>query len=204
MTTRAPTLSTHLGVVLLAVGVAACGGAEKAERARADSLSAVIVARDDSMGAAARQRALADSIAGERRVQDSIIAERNRPRTVTVFSSTGVEVRYQGYLDYGFLLPAEARACTLDGRVEATAGGSKDIQVMVMSEDQFTNWKNNSRGEGLTLSSQGPQTVTNLQVPLTSGSSYRLVLSNRFSFLTSKTAVGNVEVTCTGTSAHMN
>jgi len=159
-------------VALLSVG---CGSSEKAALARVDSLQAVI----------------------QRRTADSLLAEKMRPRNLQLFQSTGTTVPASKFADFAFVLDS-AGICVLTGKVEATTGGSKDVQVLVMGEDQFTNWVNNPQGDATALAANPRQTVTSLNVALPSAGRFRLVISNRFSVFTPKDVKGEAEVTCKG------
>lgn len=139
--------------------------------------------------------------AAEKRVADSIAAERSRPRSVELVSgfvavppSGGVT---GGFRAYGFVLPTGG-TCTLEGRVEVTEGGQRDLAVAVFGNDDFTNWKNNVSGRGQAMFSAPPQTVTNVHVAIGAPGTYWLVLSNRFSSWTSKGASAKANVTCIG------
>jgi hypothetical protein len=67
-----------------------------------------------------------------------------------------------------------------------------------MGEDQFTNWVNNPQGDATALAANPRQTVTSLNVALSSAGRFRLVISNRFSVFTPKDVKGEAEVTCKG------
>jgi hypothetical protein len=183
-------------VAAVAFLLAGCGSGEKAALARADSLQAVIQRRTaDSVRAA--EKHTSDSILAAKRVADSLLAERMRPRNLQLFQSTGTTLAASKFADFAFVIDS-AGLCMLTGRVEATGGGKKDVQVLVMGEDQFTNWVNNAQGEGMALSANPRQTVTSLNVALPSAGQFRLVISNRFSVMTPKDVRGEAEVTCQG------
>ena len=135
------------------------------------------------------------------RVADSIRVERTTPRKLALESDT-VHVpppsgQSHGFVAAGFSL-ASRGSCKVSGRVEVIDGGNKDLIVAIFTEDQFINWKNNPQGRGQALFAAGPQTMTSIDVPVSDTGAYYFVLSNRFSTVTSKTAIANVEAVCIG------
>ena len=160
----------------------ASGGGENVDAAvrRADSLANVLNQRE------AVER---------KRVSDSISAERSRPRVLSLLENDSAVVASQTFVERGFRLAAKGK-CTVAGRIEATSGGSKDVEVLVMTADQFVNWRNNGRSDAIFRA--GPQTITNLDTPLSDSGAYRLVVSNRASVWTSKAFRSSVAVRCIG------
>jgi hypothetical protein len=98
------------------------------------------------------------------------------------------------YHYYGFETTDE-RPCRLRGRVETTAGGRHDTDVLVLDQDGFANFQYNRRFSSVFAA---PRTAAvTLDVPLPGPGSYYLVLSNRFSAFTGKTVrVENVRWIC--------
>jgi len=99
-----------------------------------------------------------------------------------VASFEGEKIAPGGYLYYGLDL-TDSRPCRLRGRIETTEGGSHDLDVLVLDEDGFANFRYNRRFRPV-FEERRTAAVT-LDVPLSAGS-YYLVLSNRFSNFTSK------------------
>lgn len=85
--------------------------------------------------------------------------------------------------------------CRLTGRVEGVAGGEKEFEVRVLSQDDFVNWTN-QRDEPFGLFISPRQTVTTLNVPLPQPGNYSFVVSNHFAGFTDKTALIHAEVVC--------
>ena len=80
------------------------------------------------------------------------------------------------------------------GHVEATGGSGNDIDVMVFSQTDFTNWKNN---HGVApLYNSGQVTAADVNVPVAAGD-YVVVLSNTFSAFTPKTVAGSLRLAWT-------
>jgi hypothetical protein len=88
-----------------------------------------------------------------------------------------------GFLYYDIELKDE-RPCRLRGRVETTQGGSHDLDVLVLDDDGWANFRYN-RGVDPIFERRRTAAVT-LDVPLASPGHYWFVLSNRFSGFTSK------------------
>lgn len=183
-------------IIVLLVALAACASSE-AQVERTDSLQA----RLGALEATINKRAADSAAAADKRVADSIKAERTRPRVLALMPADTVVVPSEGpkpgLWSFPFRLSKRGE-CRVTGRFRTVAGGRLDIAVAMMSEDQFVNWRNAPREGAPVLFWAGPQTVTTLDMPLSDSGSYRLVLSNRFSAFTSKRVLGNAEVRCVG------
>jgi len=179
----------RVAAVVLLVMVAACGTAERrAAEARADSLQRVLKRQQDSLKLAHVRR---DSIKAAR--AESIAAA---PRDLAIMSTTGVSIGPQKYADYAFVLDSAA-PCTVHGTVEVLAGGGgKDVEVLLLTGDDFTNWKTGHRVPALFIGER--QTVTRVNVGANQTGEYHLVVSNVFSTFSGKTVQGQVTVTCSG------
>lgn len=165
-------------------------------RARADSFQAVLQQHTRDSIAAVKQRE--DSLrVAKQRLEDSLIAERKRPRDLLVFQTTGTNVDAAKFSDFGFVIDSIGD-CALRGRVEALTGGNKDVQVLLMTDDEFVNWQNSPQGPGAALFSSPYQTVTTLDVPIIKAGRFHLVISNRISTFTQKSVKGSATVTCVG------
>lgn len=81
------------------------------------------------------------------------------------------------WFDYNFTETTE-----LKGRFRAT-GGKNDIEVYIMDDDNFENWKNGNQSRSYYFS--GRVTVANFNVRLAKGS-YHLVFNNNWSIITPK------------------
>jgi hypothetical protein len=165
-------------------------------KARADSLQAVLKKHfADSLKAVERHN---EALRVERqRIEDSLMAERMRPRSLVVLQTTGTNVNAAKFSDFGFVIDS-AGDCMLSGRIEALAGGNKDVQVLLMRDDEFVNWQNSPQGQAMALFSSPYQTVTTFDVPITIAGRFRIVVSNRISTFTQKSIKGSATVTCVG------
>jgi len=174
-----PSYPWRLSAATSALLVLGCqSGGERAALQRADSLAAALAQSE------AKEKARAEQ-------------ERVKPRALEVFSSTGITLPATQIWSTAFELSGGG-SCFLKGRIETLSGGNKDVQVFVMTEDQFTNWKNNPNGNHTALFDGPRQTVTSVETPLTSPGSYRVVISNRWSNFTAKTVAGRAVVACQG------
>ncbi|HET7232923.1 MAG TPA: hypothetical protein VFJ16_23140 [Longimicrobium sp.] len=100
-----------------------------------------------------------------------------------------------GQYHYYSMEITDERPCRLRGRVETTAGGRHDTDVLVLDVDGFTNFQFN-RSYGTLFAAHRTAAVT-LDVPLPGPGTYYLVLSNRFSAFTGKkVTVENVRWVC--------
>jgi predicted nucleic acid-binding Zn ribbon protein len=94
-------------------------------------------------------------------------------------------VAAEGFVYYTLSVPPSATQVNIQGRFSATGGGGNDIEVYVLSQDEFINWKNGHPAQ--TFYNSGKVTVGTLNVTLPNGAgSYYLVFNNRFSLLTPK------------------
>jgi hypothetical protein len=76
----------------------------------------------------------------------------------------------------------------VQGHFHATGGLRNDIEVFLLNDEQFTNWKN--RHATPTYYSSGKITVGDVQAALPDGAgTYYLVFNNNFSLMTAKAVV---------------
>lgn len=118
-----------------------------------------------------------------------------RPPTVlAVADESALEVGAEQYVSVPFTV-SDARPCRLTGRVDGLAGGRKDVKVLVLTADDFTNWS-----QRLSVTPvYGTEQVAALAVaaPLPGPGAYRLVLDNTFSAFTRKVIqLRSVRVVC--------
>lgn len=141
--------------------------------------------------------------ADDRRIADSVRREESMPRrlalltgTVSVAAPGGQDV---GYAVVSFSLPSAGR-CKVSARIEVLPGGHKDLAVVLFRNDDFINWKNSKYpfAPANALFASEPHTISTLDVAIPDLGTYDLVLSNRFSTFTAKTALSNAEVICIG------
>jgi hypothetical protein len=93
-----------------------------------------------------------------------------------------------------FTLPEGSSNVKLQGHFTATGGSGNDIEAYVLTEDEFTNWKNGHATKTLYNSGRVTQDSPNLVLPTTAGT-YYLVFNNKFSFLSPKAVGANLTFT---------
>lgn len=74
----------------------------------------------------------------------------------------------------------------------ATGGSGNDIEVYVLTDDEFVNWQNGHSTP--TYYNTGRVTQSSINAALPNGGSYNPVLNNRFSLPTSKAVAASVNV----------
>ena len=115
------------------------------------------------------------------------------PAIVAVADGT-VELAPGEYRTYPFEL-TDPRECTLTGRVVGLQGGSLDVDVYVLDEDAFNEFRSGYEFEPL-LGEQRTA-AAELDLSLASPARYHLVVSNRFSVFTGKLVrAEDLKVTC--------
>jgi len=108
---------------------------------------------------------------------------RSGPVTFHVADGTQ-EIKAHNYYSWTFDVPNSKAGCLLSGKITVLAGGQKDVAVLVMTSDQFTNWQNDHQAQ--VFFSTGRETVIPLGVKMTGSGTYKLVVSNAFSMVTTK------------------
>jgi hypothetical protein len=94
---------------------------------------------------------------------------------------------------YKFTVPASAFNVTLKGHFAATGGTGNDIEVVVVSEDQYVNWQNGHETKAFYNSGRVTQDTPNVSLP-SDATTYYLVFNNKFSFLTPKAVQANMDL----------
>jgi hypothetical protein len=91
-------------------------------------------------------------------------------------------------------VPAGATGVNLHGNFTASGGLTNDVEVFVLSADDFVNWQN--RHEAKTFYNSGKVTVgtINVNLPAAAGT-YYLVFNNRFAILAPKTVLVDAALT---------
>lgn len=104
-------------------------------------------------------------------------------RTQTIVDGA-LTVAARGSTYYPITVPADATAVSVDGHFTATGGIGNDIEVYVLTEDNFVNFKNGHPSP--TLYNSGKVTQDSISVTLPASGNYYLVFNNNFSLLTPK------------------
>jgi hypothetical protein len=110
-------------------------------------------------------------------------------RTATI-TNAAITVQANGYSYYRFTVPVGATNATVQGHFNATGGSGNDIEVFVLSEDGFENWRNHHATQ--THYNSGKVTQSAITATLPGEGTYYLVFNNNFSLLTPKAIEANV------------
>jgi hypothetical protein len=95
---------------------------------------------------------------------------------------------------FKFPVTAGAYDASLKGHFSATGGVGNDIEVFVMTEDDYVNWQNGHKVNTLYNSGTVTQDTLNVTLP-TDAATYCLVFSNKSSWLTPRAVQANVNLT---------
>ena len=95
-----------------------------------------------------------------------------------------IVVRANGYVQYRFQITPDMRSAHVAGRFNASGGIGNDIEAVVTTEDEFTNWINGHQAR-VFYTTQGRKTTDTFDVQLGPGT-YYLAFNNRFSAFSSK------------------
>jgi hypothetical protein len=99
-----------------------------------------------------------------------------------------------GFESMAFQVPGDwMRNPRVQGRLEVTGGGGKDVDVLVLREPDLDAWEKNQNITPIHAAKRA--TTVALDVPLPGPDRYVVVLSNRFSKLTKKQLAGEVMLT---------
>jgi len=108
------------------------------------------------------------------------------PQLHKVTVGTGaITVRAASYAYYTLAVPAGAKNVTLQGRFRAAGGIGNDIEVFLLSQDDYTNWQNGHAARALYNSGKVTVGEVGAVLPNVAGT-YYLVFNNKFSLLTPK------------------
>jgi ketosteroid isomerase-like protein len=112
--------------------------------------------------------------------------------TIPIAEGALPEIPPQQVVRYDFRIPAAV--CTVTGRVEGIAGGSRDFEVLVLDDENLANWTAGraARAYGTT----GRVTSASINAPIPGPGSYHLVISNAFAVGVAKTVQVWAQVQC--------
>jgi uncharacterized protein (TIGR02246 family) len=120
-------------------------------------------------------------------------AEVPPPTAFHIADGSAVEIQAAGYYHYDFQLPAAS--CAFSGRIVGISGGKKDFEALIMSDDNYENWK--AHQQAMAIWQSGRVVVTSMDNAAVSGPGmFHLVLSNIWSGVTAKTVQPQVLVSC--------
>jgi zinc-ribbon domain len=114
-------------------------------------------------------------------------------RTVTV-KNPSLSIRPLNFAYFKLDVPAGATSVNIHGNFTASGGLTNDVEVFLLSADDFVNWQNGHAAK--TLYNSGKVTVgtLNINLPADAGT-YYLVFNNRFAILAQKTVLVDAALT---------
>lgn len=116
------------------------------------------------------------------------------PLVLPVFDTPSLHLPPGEHFDTAFVV-ADPRPCTFLGHVQGIDGGRRDVEVYLFDEDGHLNWHNGL--EPVALYESGRTSSTSIEVPLREKGTFHLLISNRWSVLTSKTVqIDDARVIC--------
>lgn len=96
-------------------------------------------------------------------------------------------------MHWNFTVPANATDVRVEGTFNASGGARNDIEVYLLTDDEFVNWQNNHTVS--TLYNSGRMTQGTLNAPLPPGAgTYHLVFNNKFSLLSPKAVRASIRL----------
>ena len=107
---------------------------------------------------------------------------RNVP-VIEEIASGQIVVRANGLVQYRFQVTPQMRDAHVTGQFNASGGNGNDIEALLATEDEFTNWINGHQAR--VNYGTGRKTADTFDVRLAPGR-YCLAFNNRFSLLTAK------------------
>jgi zinc-ribbon domain len=112
----------------------------------------------------------------------------------TTVKNPNLHVNALSFSSFKLDVPAGATSVNLHGNFTASGGLTNDVEVFVLSADDFVNWQN--RHEAKTLYNSGKVTVgtLNINLPAEAGT-YYLVFNNKFAILAQKTVLVDAALT---------
>lgn len=106
-----------------------------------------------------------------------------------------ISVKAGGYQYYSFNAPSGSTDVRVSGSFEANGGSGNDINVVILDEQAFTNWKNGHQVSA--YYSSGKLTTDSINANIPSGNTLYLVYDNQFSTFTSKDVRTTVDLVYT-------
>ncbi len=118
-------------------------------------------------------------------------------QAVTVpLSEKAFTISSDQYKYFKFTIPPQSSDVRMEGRFEASGGTGNDVEVLILSEDAFTNWQNHHRVP--TYYNSGKVTVGTIEARLpatiTDSATYYLIFSNVFSVFSNKAVSADISL----------
>jgi hypothetical protein len=116
------------------------------------------------------------------------------PVVISVPDEPALRLSPGGHFDARFVVD-DPRRCVFRARVEGLEGGRRDVEVYLLDEDEYVNWRNEIQPYPLYAS--GRTVAATIEHQLPGMGRFHLLVSNRFSVFTPKTVkVENARVVC--------
>jgi hypothetical protein len=132
-----------------------------------------------------------EDTSGANRVVGAVIA----PRIIRITDGETIDVAPESIQRWEWTVDQRQSSCHLSGHIEVTAGGNRDVQVFVLSGDDYQNLAN---GHDARVYFQTQKTsATTIDVSTRASGRMVLAISNRFSLVTPKTVrLDSLRVEC--------
>jgi hypothetical protein len=115
-----------------------------------------------------------------------------QPRVMNLVDTAFTLNAAQG-MHWNFNVPASATDVRVEGTFSASGGARNDVEVYLLSDDEFVNWQNNHTVSTLYNSGRMTQGTLNAALPPGVGT-YHLVFSNKFSLLSPKAVRASIRL----------
>jgi hypothetical protein len=99
-----------------------------------------------------------------------------------------------GTYEHKITVPAGAYNVKLKGHFSATGGSGNDIEVFVLTQDNYVNWNNGHSVPAFYKSGKVTQNAIDVSLPFDAGT-YYILFSNKFSFMSPKAIQANMTLT---------
>lgn len=90
-------------------------------------------------------------------------------------------------------MPASATEVRVEGTFTATGGTGNDVEVYLLNDDEFVNWRNGHAVNALYNSGRMTQGTLNTSLPSGAGT-YHLVFNNKFSLFSPKAIKASIRL----------
>jgi hypothetical protein len=116
-------------------------------------------------------------------------------KLTTIANDDAIDIAPGKTVQYKFQVPVNNLNCKVEGRVRGLAGGNRDLAVYFFTDDQFVEFMQSTNGGS--ASDVSPKRDVQLDYQVYGAGTYYLVVSNRFSVVTTKVAQVKADVRCT-------
>jgi len=113
-------------------------------------------------------------------------------RTVSVIAGS-IVVQPSQYMYYRVEVPQSSSNVRLEGHFTATGGSGNDVEIVLLDEDGFVNWKNRHATPAYYNSRRVTQGTASVNLP-NDAKTYYLVVSNIFSVVSNKAVSGDIKL----------